>query len=200
MRKTGIYMKKTNYKKEKHISGKHIITDPRTDEKVETFYYDIDDSKRDSNFYKLFLNNFISSMESITNQKTNLVFWLLQHMTKKNEILYTYRQISESTGMSYGTVADTMKTLQNADFLRKHNSGYYMINPDIIYKGTLQRRCMTLELYRSLQKPDDPLTNDIIRLEKISKSISRLEKKRKDISERVDFLEYQERLEKDQIE
>lgn len=163
-------------------------------------FYNIDDSNRDSNFYKLFLNDFISSIELIANQKTKLVLWLLKHMTKKNEILYTYREIAELTGTSYATVADTMKILLNADFLRRHSSGYYMVNPDIIYKGSYNLRCATWKRYKDLPKANAPLANDRLRLEKIDKNISRLEKNRKNISDRVEFLEYLERIENDQIE
>ena len=163
-------------------------------------YYNVDDSNRDSNFHKLFLNNFISSIELVANQKTNLVLWLLKHMSTKNEISYTYREIAELTGTSYRTVADTMKTLLNADFLRKHSSGYYMINPDVIYKGSYNLRCATWKRYQDLPKAIDPLAKDRLRLQKIQNKISRLVLKEEDLSKRMEYFEFLEKLENDQIE
>jgi hypothetical protein len=45
--------------------------------------------------------------------------------------------MSEATGLSLDTVMKTMKELQEVDppFLRKLQSGIYVVNPDILYKG-----------------------------------------------------------------
>ena len=79
-----------------------------------------------------------------------------------------------------------MKYLQGADFVRKHGSGYYMVNPDIIYKGSYQRRCIAMGNY--CQIPLDHTTNsDEIRLQDLQNSISRLQRKEKSIQNRLDL-------------
>lgn len=186
-------------KKTQRIIGTETIVDAQTGEVKKIEYREVDEYEKDSNFHKIFLNQFCSALNVVTNQKTKLVFWILQHLTKKNEILYTYRQIADKTGISYATVAETMKSLQDTDFIRKNSTGYYMVNPDIIYKGSLQRRCMTLDAYHKLPKPNDTLSTDKIRLDTLSKNISRLQKEQKKLLAKVDNLE-SEISKNDQIE
>ena len=171
------------------------VINPATGEKVLIQYNEIDSNVKDRNFHKLFLKDFISVMDLVANQKTKLVFWILSNLTKNNLILYTYRQMAEHTDISYATVAENMKTLQQSDFIRKHSSGYYMVNPDIIYKGTIQRRCMTLDVYRTLPKANDVLSNDIMTLTALSKQIEKLQKKQRNLQERVDRIEHSKKNE-----
>lgn len=110
------------------------------------------DYKRDLNFYKVFLKRFIPVLNKIGNKKIKLFAWILEHMTWDNKIPYTFRQLSEKSDISYPVVVRTMKELQEVNFLRKNNSGMYMVNPEVIFKGTYQRRCMVLEQFRGLER------------------------------------------------
>ena len=97
---------------------------------------------RDFNFHKLWLQMFINGLDEIANKKMKLAFWIIDHLNKENQLIYTFRRMAEETGLSIETVIKTMKALQNGNppFLKKLQSGVYVVNPDILYKGSHQSR------------------------------------------------------------
>ena len=88
--------------------------------------------ERDFNFHKVWMKNFINTLEIVGNQKTKLCFWIIDNLNKENQLCKTYRQIAKETNMSLDTVRVTMKLLLEADFLRRVNMGCYVVNPDIL--------------------------------------------------------------------
>lgn len=129
-----------------------------------------DIEERDFNFSKVWMRNFISSLDLIGNKKTRLAFWIIDNLNKENQLIYSYRQIAEQTGMSLDTVSTTMKTLKEADFLRQIGQ-IYTVNPDIIFKGTRTARLGVLEQYHS--EPIQPPTKQE-KIESLKNSISQL--------------------------
>ena len=140
-------MARTTHKKVKVI-GKQEYINRDTGELVNMDVIQIED--RDFNFHKLWLSHIIQSMDLIGNQKTRLAFWIIENLNRENQLVGTYRQISERTGISYKTVCDTMQLLIECDFLRKVNIGVFAVNPDIIFKGTANNRMSILLDYKQL--------------------------------------------------
>ena len=130
-----------------------------------------DIEERDFNFHKVWMRNFISTLEIIGNQKAKVCFWIIDNLNKENQLLYTYRGISDATGISLDTVTKTMKVLLDADFLRKGDVGY-IVNPDILYKGTRKGRMNILNQYYST--PKTPMTIDE-KIKNMQQSISTLQ-------------------------
>ena len=130
---------KTTHKKQKFIRIKEYI-DPETGELVPFQENVVED--RDFNFHKLWLQMFINGLEEIANKKMKLAFWIIDHLNRENQLIYTFRRMAEETGLSIETVIKTMKALQNGNppFLKKIQSGVYIVNPDIIYKGNHKGR------------------------------------------------------------
>ena len=89
----------------------------------------IDIEERDANFHKLWLGHILQTMDLIGNQKTKLAFWILDNLNVENQLIMTYRQIVEKSGISYDTVSRTMKALIDANFLIQINRGAYRVNP-----------------------------------------------------------------------
>ena len=58
--------------------------------------------------------------------------------------------------MSLDTVRVTMKLLLEADFLRRINMGCYVVNPDILFKGTRNGRLNVLTIYNDAEKQKQP--------------------------------------------
>lgn len=137
--------------------------------------------ERDFNFHKVWMRNFISTLEIIGNQKAKVCFWIIDNLNKENQLLYTYRGISDATGISLDTVAKTMKVLLDADFLRKGDVGY-IINPDILFKGSRSGRMNILNEYHS--QPYTPISNE--------KKIKNLEQIIAKLQHNVDVLKKQE--------
>ena len=169
-------MAKTTSKKTKYIGNVEYIN-PRTGE-LETFQLS-EIEERDANFHKIWMREFIASMEIVGNKKTKICYWVIDNINKSNELTYTYRQISKATGISLETVRATMAALQDADFLRRKNQGCYVINPNIIYKGSRNGRLNILHTYRNIDQIDELSKQEkIINLQrsiaKMQKEIERL--------------------------
>ena len=127
-------MKMTS-KKQKYIGSEEFIN-AETGELVPMQVVSIED--KDFNFHKVWLQHLIESIDCISNQKLRLAFWIIDNLNKENQLVMTQRVIANKTSMSLDTVSKTMKALQTSDppFLIKINSGAYMVNPNIIWKGS----------------------------------------------------------------
>lgn len=108
--------------------------------------------ERDFNFHKVWMKNFINTLEIVGNQKSKLCFWIIDNLNRDNQLCMTYRQIAEKTHISLDTVRVTMKLLLEADFLRRVNQGCYVVNPDIVFKGSRTGRLNVLNTYTDAEK------------------------------------------------
>ncbi len=173
-------------RKRNKVVGTTSYINRETGEIKEMEVIEADIYEKDSNFYKLFLQDFISALDLIANKKTKLCYWILTNMNRDNMLLYSYRQIADKTGISYGIVADTMKTLQEADFLCRQSSNCYIINPGILFKGTYQRRSIALSKYYECEQ-GKKLSSEEKRLQDIQKSIAKLQRQEKRIQKGLDM-------------
>jgi len=107
--------------------------------------------ERDANFHKLWLGHIIQAMDIIGNQKIKVLNFILNNLDRENQLIMTQRKVSERSGVSIATVTDTMKSLQNADFLVKINSGAYKVNPDVLFKGGKGDRLRVLFDYKKVR-------------------------------------------------
>lgn len=137
--------------------------------------------ERDYNFHKVWMKNFINTLEIVGNQKSKLCFWLIDNLNKENQICMTYRQIAEKTNISLDTVRVTMKLLLEADFLRRINQGCYVVNPDIIFKGSRSGRLNVLNTYSDATKHetsevslDDKIKNLQTTIASLTKALEKL--------------------------
>lgn len=126
-------------KKQKFVGFKEFL-DTSTNEVVPMQVIQVED--RDFNFHKVWLKNLIMSLDDISNQRLKLAFWILDHLDSENKLVMTQRAISQKSGMSMNTVIRTMKALQSGRpaFLQKINSGAYRVNPNVIWKGSFDKR------------------------------------------------------------
>jgi DNA-binding transcriptional regulator YhcF (GntR family) len=135
----------TTTKKVKVVGTKQYV-DSLTGE-VETMQV-ISIEERDFNFHKIWLKSILSTFDLIGNKKVKLAMWIIDHLDSENKLIGTQRAIATQAGCSLSTVSETVKSLQEADFLQKINSGAYRINPDIIFKGSRTDRMNVLFEYR----------------------------------------------------
>lgn len=126
-------------KKQKFVGCKEFL-DPSTNEVVPMQVIQVED--RDFNFHKVWLKNLIMSLDGISSQRLKLAFWILDHLDSENKLVMTQRAMAQKSGMSLDTVMKTMKALQsgNPAFLQKINSGAYRVNPNVIWKGSFDKR------------------------------------------------------------
>ncbi|KKB33698.1 hypothetical protein QY97_03083 [Bacillus thermotolerans] len=107
-----------------------------------------DIEERDANFHKMWLGHVLESLDMIGNQKIRVAMFIMNNVNSDNEFIMTYRIIAEKTGISLQTVSETMKALQESDFIKKIRNGYYRINPDVMFKGGKNKRMEILIRYR----------------------------------------------------
>lgn len=138
----------------------------------------------DRGFYKMWLQGVLTSLDIVSNKKTKVAFWLIDHMDASNTIPFTYRQIADASGISYKTVADTVRTLKDADFLREYGK-VLMINPSYIFKGTAPRRLGVASIYESAEK-HEPTTAE--QLQTLQASLLRLQREEQRIVQKIDAI------------
>lgn len=142
--------------------------------------------ERDFNFHKVWMRNFISTLEVVGNQKTKLSFWIIDHLDKENKLCMTYRQIADETGISLDTVRLTMAILLNGNFLRRINQGCYIVNPDIMYKGSRTGRLNVLTQFSQAERVKaEPMTKEE-KIDNIRASIATLQTQLQKLQEEID--------------
>lgn len=161
-------MEQTTTKRVKVVGTEEYIN-TRTGELEQMQVTSIED--RDFNFTKMWMKNFISTLDIVGNQKTRLCFWIIDHVDKENRLIGTYRTIASQSGMSLDTVRITMKLLMDADFMRKTQNGVYVINPNLVFKGTRNARMNVLNQFTSAEYV--PLSDEE-RLDNLMASIAAL--------------------------
>ena len=130
--------------------------------------------ERDYNFTKIWMKNLILTMDIVGNQKTKFCFWLIDHLNRDNILIGTQRDMAEDCNVSLQTVSVTLKLLMDANFLRKKQSGVYIVNPDVMYKGTHAARLNVLNQYNSAERI---IMTDEEKLSNIEQSIKTLQYK-----------------------
>ena len=140
-------------KKQKFVGFKEFI-DAETGEIIPMQVNNVED--RDYNFHKFWLRNFVEQVDGITNKKLRLTLWIIENLNSENQLLFTFQQMAEKTGLHYDTVVKTMQHLQKGDppFLKKIHSGLYQVNPDIIYKGSHRNRMGIIYQFGSIASKD----------------------------------------------
>jgi DNA-binding transcriptional regulator YhcF (GntR family) len=141
--------KKCTRKKTKFVGTRNLI-DEITGEVIQVKEISIEE--RDANFHKIWLGHIIQALDMIGNQKIKILSFILDNLNRDNQLIMTQRKLSEKCGVSYQTVTITMKSLQNADFLIKINSGTYQVNPNAIFKGGTGERMRILFNYQDLKE------------------------------------------------
>ena len=136
--------KKTTSKKQIVVAQKRYINSETNE--VETFNV-VDQYDQDFNFDKLWLGHILDSLDVIGNQKIKVLNWLLANKDTQNQIIGTQRIIAEKTNVSVPTVNQTIQMLERSNLLKKVQTGVYLLNPEIVFKGSHQKRMSILLRY-----------------------------------------------------
>lgn len=156
------------------VIGTQTYVNYNTGELIDMDVIETTEKDVDANFHKLFMKDFLSSLDIISNQKIKVAFWVIDNIDKNNQLLHSYRDIAELTGIGYQTVATTIKTLKDADFLRKKGK-ILIVNPDIVFKGSASRRAHVLHTYKNAAA-GDTIADRKVRIENMKQTIASLHK------------------------
>lgn len=157
-------------KKQKFV-GYKILVDPETGETYPMQMNVMED--RDFNFHKVWLQHLVNSLDSISNQKLRLAFWIIDHLDRENQLIMTQRAIADATNMSTKTVNTTLKALCEAPegspaFLQRINSGAYRVNPEVIFKGSHSNRMGICYEYKETDMQNIKETSETLRGPKVN--------------------------------
>ena len=168
--------KQATHKKTKRYTGQTTAIMP-DGEVIPMQVQSITDS--DFSFHKVWLRNLITSLEDISNQKLKLAFWIIDHLNSENQLIMTQEVIAQKSGISIGTVKETMKRLQgkgenggSVPFLVKINSGAYQVNPDVIFKGSHGKRMGILLEYSENVTTEEKRAK---RAQKIAEAVAKMD-------------------------
>lgn len=103
--------------------------------------------KTDSkNFDKVWFRSLLSLLEKST-PELKLLVWIVANRDKSNNhFIGMQREISEKANISLSVVNRTLRDFQKVGFIKKIQTGVYMINPLIIISGDdKKQRFLTLE-------------------------------------------------------
>ena len=135
---------------------------------------------RDFNFHKVWMRNFLSTLDIVGNHKTLLCMWIVDHINRDNQLIGTMRVIANESGMSLETVRITLKILLDADFLRRVQSGVYIVNPEVIFKGSYSSRMNILNQYSTAERitisDEEKLQNLLDSIDRLQKQVDALRK------------------------
>lgn len=122
------------------VVGRKTYIDEVTGE-VEEFTVVKKNVSSDYNFHKVWLQDILHILDSFGNKKIRILTFLLGEMRNEdNSISVTYDYVAQSTGISYKTVAVTMKELIEANVIKRVRTGLFTFNPDLIVKGDTGKR------------------------------------------------------------
>ena len=137
----------SGYHARRHYIGTDEFISKTTGEVIPAAMYV--DYCSDRDFHKLFLEEFLKTISELNNKRSQIAYWLLQHIDKENCIEMSQKEIAEQSGISQRTLERTMQILQSTDppFLIKRGLGSYRINPDLIWKGSHQHRMAVVTMF-----------------------------------------------------
>ena len=87
-------------------------------------------------FWKCYMKDFLKVMKSLSYKQFEVFIYIIENVKPStNLFIATPHKIEKNTKCCRQTVAKTMKILQEQDFIRKIQTGVWIINPDILIKG-----------------------------------------------------------------
>lgn len=146
----------------------------------------------DKNFHKIFIKNFHTTLKGVMGQKMQVVLWLLENMTAKNEIRHTYKEIAERSGVSLQTVVRTIEILDKSNFLCREK--YWLrVNPDVAFRGRFESRASVVLDYKMARRANSAAVPDTKEREELMKCLEKKEHELEVALEQVKKLEKEKR-------
>ena len=103
-----------------------------------------------SGFVIAYLETIITLIERLGNKKMMVVKYILKEMSKsENLLIATTREISKKAGVSQTTVIETLKTLEEANII-KRKTGVIMLNPKLLHRGNAGKERYLLTKFHTL--------------------------------------------------
>lgn len=110
------------------------------------------------NFWKCYLMDFLTVLGIIDSKQLDVFIYIVENTNQSNNtFLGTYKKIAKDVGVSEPTISKIMKKLQENNFVKKIQSGAWLVNPNILMKGNDTKRQILLTYYES-EEPINEIT------------------------------------------
>lgn len=102
-------------------------------------------------FWKLYMSDYIQVILGAMDYKQLDVFMYISMNTRAADNIFigTQQKIAEATGVSRVTVVRLMKKLLQHNYMKKIQTGVYMVNPQIVMKGGITKKNLLISYYDS---------------------------------------------------
>ena len=132
-------------------------------------------------FWKVYLMDFLTVLGIIDSKQLDVFIYIAENTNQAtNVFLGSYTKIEKDVGVCRQTVAKIMAKLQDKGFIKKIQSGAWLVNPNILMRGGEHKRQILLSYYKS-DEPVDEMTFQRVKRGAIDGSKTREE--RSDIGE-----------------
>lgn len=103
-------------------------------------------------FWKVYLMDFLQVLGGFEYKQLDVLVYIIEHTeAANNTFIGTYRSLEKNVGVSYDTVAKTIKTIIKRGFLKKVSNGVYQVSPNIMMKGSDHKKSLLLNYYDDSQ-------------------------------------------------
>lgn len=134
------------------ILGTEQYISAKTGEILECQVMEIEE--KDSNFLKFWIGHVLSAIDELSNSKMRVVFYIFKNMDKSNNtLLRTIDEMVNETGISNKTVIETLKVLEEHNII-KRKTGIVFVNPNVLFRGSTNKRRAILITYNDIDRPD----------------------------------------------
>lgn len=106
---------------------------------------------RNERFMITYLAEIINLIDSLGNQKMKVVKYILQNMSKsENLLLTTTKELANKSGVSEKTVIETLKILDSAGIVQRR-TGAIMVSPKLVNNKTAKGEATMMVKYRQFE-------------------------------------------------
>lgn len=108
-------------------------------------------------FMITYLSAIIQLIDSLGNKKMQVVKYILANMDKStNSLIITTRELAEKSGVSYQTVIDTLKVLEDAQIIARR-TGAVMVHSDLVHRGSESKEKYLLARFQEFDNSGAPI-------------------------------------------
>jgi len=92
-------------------------------------------------FVKMFLGDFLMMLGICDSTQLKILIYVLKNTNLSDNLFYkTYRVMEKEIDTTAKTIAKVMLRLQEKGFIRKIKGGVWMLNPEVMYRGSENKK------------------------------------------------------------
>lgn len=106
-------------------------------------------------FWKLYLFDFLAVLGIFNSKQLDVVAWICENVQPStNMLIATYDEIAKGAGVSPRWVGEVIRKLKQSNFIRSKGPGVYMLNPEVMMKGSEAKKRGLLITYNESFDPE----------------------------------------------